>query len=398
MTHGRTSTGRADVDIAAPHFFQDFFHRQTGQLCLETLASLKTKDELQIFLLAAIVQKTVIADLLKTGRQHMHHQSADELPVCDGNFLCTAIFVVLCTKSRTCLTDIKYPGICDGYAVGVPSKIFNGVAKAVKGLLDIRTPLLFVKGVAQLVPFIAVSQLFAGIGEMQSAGLIICLQVCEEFSAELGGEYLCRDKKMVSACFQLMVPSQPAAGYDAVDMRVKIQFLPPCMENLYDSWRCTEILWIGRQFQECLSAAPVEQGIQEPLVCVDERVEFCGQGEHHMEIRRVNDLAAAAVDPEFLEDGLTVRAVAVSAGVGMDIRVATLRAGADVVSECPRLAVHDAKGRFLLDIIRLERLAEILPAVFEDLGDCVVSHSAHPLSNQRDLVHRGARWMPGGHK
>ena len=43
--------------------------------------SLQMEDQLQVFRFHAVVQKAVIADLLKTLRQYMHEEAADKLLV-----------------------------------------------------------------------------------------------------------------------------------------------------------------------------------------------------------------------------------------------------------------------------------------------------------------------------
>ena len=42
---------------------------------------LKGKDQFQVFAFSTVIQKAIIPDLLKTGREHMHQITADELDV-----------------------------------------------------------------------------------------------------------------------------------------------------------------------------------------------------------------------------------------------------------------------------------------------------------------------------
>ena len=46
---------------------------------------LKGKDQLQVFAFPTVIQKPIIPDLLKTGREHMHQITADELDVFQSN-------------------------------------------------------------------------------------------------------------------------------------------------------------------------------------------------------------------------------------------------------------------------------------------------------------------------
>ena len=40
--------------------------------------SLQCKNDMQIFLLVSVVEKTIITNFLKTGRKNMLHETADE--------------------------------------------------------------------------------------------------------------------------------------------------------------------------------------------------------------------------------------------------------------------------------------------------------------------------------
>ena len=42
---------------------------------------LKGKDQFQVFAFSTVIQKAIIPDLLKTGREHMHQITADEFRV-----------------------------------------------------------------------------------------------------------------------------------------------------------------------------------------------------------------------------------------------------------------------------------------------------------------------------
>lgn len=63
----------------------------------------------------------------------------------------------------------------------------------------------------------------------------------------------------------------------------------------------------------------MEEGIQKGLVGIDQRVELGRYGKDHMEIGGVDDFRFPSVNPEFLEERLAVGAVAVAAGIIMEV-------------------------------------------------------------------------------
>ena len=66
--HPIASADRTDMDIIAPDLFQNFIHRKAGKHRLKLLTALDFEDNPQIFLLASVVQKSIVADFLKTRR------------------------------------------------------------------------------------------------------------------------------------------------------------------------------------------------------------------------------------------------------------------------------------------------------------------------------------------
>lgn len=123
-----------------------------------------------------------------------------------------------------------------------------------------------------------------------------------------------------------------------------------------------------------------------------------GKGEYHMEVRGVDHLGPACIDPEFFLDGLTVGAIPVFTGIGVDLGMSAFLALAHTVSESPGLAAHYGVGRFLLDTGRLERSGEVLPAMRKNLLDVGVSHGQSLPSGQTGLRHGTSHFVQDGRK
>ena len=97
-----------------------------------------------------------------------------------------------------------------------------------------------------------------------------------------------------------MVRSQPSAREDAVHMNMVIQFLVPGMEDLDDPGLGAKIFLICAQFQKCFCAALMEQAVKEPLIAIDQGIEFMGKSKHYMEVRGIYDFRPALIRPRFL--------------------------------------------------------------------------------------------------
>lgn len=116
-------------------------------------------------------------------------------------------------------------------------------------------------------------------------------------------------------------------------MWMVIQLLSPGMQNLDDPGAGSQILRVSGKFQKGMGRAGMHKPVKEFLVCIDQRIELGRNGEDNMEIRGVDYLRPALIDPYFLEDGLAVWAVTVTAGIGMGNHVSTIIADRKVVPQ-----------------------------------------------------------------
>lgn len=69
----------------------------------------------------------------------------------------------------------------------------------------------------------------------------------------------------------------------------------------------------------------MKQSVQELLVAVNKRVQLMGKSKDHMKVRGVHGLSPALIHPNLLKDSLTVRTVAVTAGVIVGFQMSAIR-------------------------------------------------------------------------
>src|SRR5699024_4517366 len=153
LPHGCTAAFRADSQINVPYGFKQFCHGETSVALAEPLAALDPKDQLQISGLHPVVEKSIIADLLETGREHMHQEAPDKRFMAEGDlpFRITG-FPAAGRESNLCFRNRKDPVVGDCNPMGIPAQIFDGIAEAVKGFFDVRAPVFFIKAVFQFLP------------------------------------------------------------------------------------------------------------------------------------------------------------------------------------------------------------------------------------------------------
>ena len=139
--HAEAAADSADMYVTPPYFIDDLVHGKASQHGAKTLVPLYAEDGGKVLFPAAVVQETIITDLLEAGREYMHHEPADELTAGKGDLLQGRIvFVVFCHKGNGTSANRLYPGVGDGNAVCITPQIFNGIAETIKGLPDVRAP------------------------------------------------------------------------------------------------------------------------------------------------------------------------------------------------------------------------------------------------------------------
>lgn len=298
--HPPAAAFRADTDINVPYRFQELGHGKTTVFFPKTLVPLNGKYQLQVFALPPIVQKSIITDFLKTMGKYMHQIATDEFRVIQSDAaLRVARPFSPGRKDGLLSVNRKYPAVGDGNLVRISSKIRNGVAETIEGLLYVRTPVFLVKAVAEFCPVVRVTQLLAGRGKSDFFAFIKCIKPGKVFAFKLVAQHPNRDKKAAGGFAYLMVFCQPAAGDDTVHMHMVIKFLVPRVKDLDNTGNCAEILRIGGQFKECFGTASVKKPIQKFLITVNQRIQFMWKSKDHMKVRGIDDLRPALVYPDF---------------------------------------------------------------------------------------------------
>jgi len=67
-----------------------------------------------------------------------------------------------------------------------------------------------------------------------------------------------------------MIRGEPATGYDRVDVGMRLQGLSPSMQNAEEAEVRTEMLGIGRDFEQGGGTGFKQQGEENPLVLPDQ--------------------------------------------------------------------------------------------------------------------------------
>ena len=222
MTHAAFATAWTYAYIIIPDWFHYFRDWNTGELWGKFLMPLNTEDDTEIFLFVPVVQKTIVSDLLKSIREHMHHQAADKFIRWNINNDFFTVSVIFSPKWNLSAADRDNAWVCNGNAVGISAEVFNSISEAIEGFFYVGTPFLFIKSVPVPGPCVRVTKSFTWRRKNKSALSLIRIQISKEFATEFRTQNLHRDKKFVRWGFEPVIFSQTTTCNNAVDMGMVI--------------------------------------------------------------------------------------------------------------------------------------------------------------------------------
>ena len=142
----------------------------------------------------------------------MHKQSADKLLRGQLYIDYTSGPIVPCRKRDIILRYGLYPGIGNGYAIGISSKILNSIAKLVKRLLDVGAPVFLVETVPKFIPRERVPEIFAFASINELAFIMQGLKFSQELAAKLFAHHMNGQEERFSTSDKLVFRGQAAAG------------------------------------------------------------------------------------------------------------------------------------------------------------------------------------------
>lgn len=248
--HAAMSAAWTAADINLPKCVQKLRGVETLIEPFETLPALQGENPLQIFCFPTITQKTIIANLLKPFRQHVHEVAADKFDMGERDPAFRVFWFLASGRERDVrIGNRKNAVVGNGDFMRVASEVFDGVAKTVESLLEERTPVFLIERVFPSIPNPFFLQFFAGSGKGKCALCVQLRKPGEKFPFELVPQRANRKEKLRRRFFEFAVPCQAAAGNDAMHMNMIAKFLIPSVKDLNDGGDSAKQLRIGRKFE-----------------------------------------------------------------------------------------------------------------------------------------------------
>src|SRR5260370_28585498 len=112
-----------------------------------------------------------------------------------------------------------------------------------------------------------------------------------------------------------VIERQSAGGHHTMGMGMMFEFLIPGVKHAKEADLGAEMFGVASDFGEGFGAALQQQMVQDFLVLQSERRQLMGQSEDNMNVTRRQKFLATSFDLTVAGDGLTLRAVPVTAAV-----------------------------------------------------------------------------------
>ncbi len=135
---------------------------------------------------------------------------------------------------------------------------------------------------------------------------------------------------------------------DGMNMRMKVELLAPCMENLDNPGNSTEKFFVSSKLENRFCGAFVDKIVEQSLIGIEQGIQFGRNGKDKMVIGTVYDFRRSLVHPPFFWNSLAVRAIPVAAGIEMRNGFTAVWADLRVKAKRTGFAVHNSPGGFSL--------------------------------------------------
>jgi len=212
--------------------------------------------------------------------------------------------------------DLDQPMIRDCDAVGVASQIMQHMFRPAEWLLGVHDPVFTEQGSQETGESLRLSKRSAGSEKDELVPTECEPQARQKLSAKHPAQDLHRQEEVIGGADPLLViRRQPAAEYDAVNVRMRLQSLAPGMQNAQQADLCAQMPGIGSNLQEGGRTGFEKQLEENPLVLPDEWNQRVWNAEDQVVVIHRQQLLLASGQPPVPSVGLALRAMTIPAGV-----------------------------------------------------------------------------------
>ncbi len=140
-----------------------------------------------------------------------------------------------------------------------------------------------------------------------------------------------------------------------MDMRVESEFLAPSVQHAEETDFCAEMFGITRDFKKSFRTGAKQQIVDDLFILQRQWRQLTRQREDHVDVARGEKFLLTRGDPTVAGRGLTLRTVAVAAGVVRDGAIPAAGALIEMPAQCGGTTPHNGPQHF--DVLPVEPVA-----------------------------------------
>jgi len=337
----------------------------------------------ELLLAVAIGQEAIVADALKALGQNVQQEAANELAGGERHrLLSVAIAIVPPMEADFAVVDVEKAVIGDSNAMGVSRDVGQDLFGAGEGRFGVDTPFCLSRGSEVALKGAAVAERFQASAEGQSIGIEGLLQRAKEQPTEETSEHADGQKEVGPAADPTTaVGREPAAGDDAMQVRMMEQCLAPSVEDGEEAELCAEMLGVSSDCPQSFGSGVKQDVVDRFLVVMGDGGDLLRHSEDDVEVWHCEELGSSVLKPLGTRQGLALRAVAIAARVVRDALVAAGIALLEVAAERCRATLLDRRHHATL---RRRQRGAVLLTIGLTVAAEHVRHFRRPAGHQDD--------------
>ena len=113
-----------------------------------------------------------------------------------------------------------------------------------------------------------------------------------------------------------VIEREAAGGNHTMDMRMKLELLIPGVQHAEETNLCAEVSGIASDFEKSFRTGAKQEIVDDLFVLQHQWGQVAGECEDHVQVARGEKFSSTRSDPAFASSGLTLRAMAITAGNG----------------------------------------------------------------------------------
>jgi len=209
-----------------------------------------------------------VADADEALGEQVKKEATEKLIARDSHhFLLIVVGRVPPTKGNLAVHQRDQTMVGDGHAMGIAAQILEHILGATEGWFGVDDPMFAEERTQPGSEELGMGERCKFSGQVQLTAFEGRLQAGDELTAKHAPEHLDGEKEARAGSNPAgVIAGESAGGHHAMDMRMKLELLVPCVQHAEEADLGSEMGGIARHLQQGFGAGPEQQTVDDLLV------------------------------------------------------------------------------------------------------------------------------------